>query len=44
MPLYPQNAPVREHVPILYPFVVFTFRLTIKSTKEFGGASIKTKK
>jgi len=29
--------------PNSYPFVVFTFRLEVESTKEFGGASIKGK-
>ncbi len=30
----------KEHAPTPYPFVVFTFRLAIESTKEFGDASI----
>ncbi len=30
---------VRDCAPTLYPFVVFTFRLAIESTKEFGGVS-----
>jgi hypothetical protein len=30
----------RERIPILYPFVVFTFGLSIESIKAFGGASI----
>jgi hypothetical protein len=29
----------KERTPIPYPFDVFTFRLAVESTKEFGGAS-----
>ncbi len=29
---------VRRHAPTPYPSVVFTFRLVVESTKEFGGA------
>jgi hypothetical protein len=31
---------VKEHAPTLYPSVVFTFRLIVEYTKEFGGALI----
>ncbi len=31
---------VRECVPTLSPFVVFTFGLIVESIKEFGGASL----
>jgi hypothetical protein len=34
----------RERAPIPYPSVVFTFKLTVESTKEFGGASLVVKK
>jgi hypothetical protein len=29
----------KEHAPTHFPFVVFTFGLTIESIKELGGAS-----
>jgi len=31
---------VRECAPTPYPFVVFTFRLVVEPTKEFGSASL----
>ncbi len=31
----------RQHALTLYPFVVFTLRLAVESTKEFGGVSFK---
>jgi len=40
MPLYPEVLRIREHTPIPYPFVVFTFGLAVESIKEFGGASL----
>jgi len=39
MPFYPKMLRAKERGPTPYPFVVFTFRLTIVSIKEFGGAS-----
>jgi hypothetical protein len=33
----------KERAPIPYPSIVFTFRLAIQSTKEFGGASENAK-
>jgi hypothetical protein len=30
----------KEHTPIPYPSVVFTFGLEVESIKEFGGALI----
>jgi hypothetical protein len=30
----------REHASTPYPFVIFTFGLTVESIKEFGGASM----
>jgi hypothetical protein len=39
MPLYPQNVAIKEPAPTPYPSNVFMFKLTIESTKEFGGAS-----
>jgi hypothetical protein len=38
MPLYPRNVMSQGMYPIPYPSVVFTFKLTIKSIKEFRGA------
>jgi hypothetical protein len=35
---------IRERAPTPYPFNVFTFRLVVESTKEFGGASTIFKK
>ncbi len=32
----------RAHAPTLFPFTIFTFGLTIKFIKEFGGASLST--
>ncbi len=29
----------KEHAPTPYPSVIFTFKLAVESTKEFGGAS-----
>jgi hypothetical protein len=38
-PSTPKMLRVRECAPTLFPFVVFTFGLTIESIKEFGGVS-----
>jgi hypothetical protein len=35
--LAPEVLRVKERAPTPYPFVVFTFRLVVESTKEFGG-------
>ncbi len=32
---------IKECAPTLYPSIIFTFRFTIESTKEFGGVSSK---
>jgi hypothetical protein len=29
----------KEHAPTPYPSTIFTFRLVVESTKEFGGVS-----
>jgi hypothetical protein len=34
----------REHAPIPYPFIIFTFGFTIESTKEFGGVLTMAKR
>jgi len=39
-PSTPKVMWATEHAPTPYPFVVFTFRLKVESTKEFGGASL----
>jgi hypothetical protein len=31
----------REHTPTPYPFIIFTFGLTVESIKNFGGKSYK---
>jgi hypothetical protein len=38
-PSTPKMLWARERAPTLYPFIVFTFRLAVEFTKEFGGAS-----
>jgi hypothetical protein len=38
-PSTPKVLRTRERTPTFYPFVVFTFRLVVESTKEFKGAS-----
>jgi hypothetical protein len=38
-PSTPKVLQAMERAPTLYHFIVFTFRLTIESTNEFGGAS-----
>jgi hypothetical protein len=37
-PSTPEVVRVKEHASTPYPSVVFTFRLPVESTKEFGGA------
>jgi hypothetical protein len=39
-PSTPEVLGTKEHTLITYPSVVFTFGLTVKSIKEFGGVSI----
>jgi hypothetical protein len=36
-PSTPKVLRTKKHASTPYPSVVFTFRLTIESTKEFGG-------
>ncbi len=38
-PSIPKMLRAREHAPIPYPSAIFTFKLAVESTKEFGGAS-----
>jgi len=42
-PSTPKVLGAKERAPILYPSIVFTFRLAVQSTKEFGGASESVK-
>ncbi len=35
----PKVLRVRESTPILYPSIIFTFRLAVEFIKEFGGVS-----
>jgi len=37
-PFTPKVLRARECAPTPYPFVIFTFRIIVESTKEFGGA------
>jgi hypothetical protein len=39
-PSTPEVVRVKEHASTPYPSVVFTFRLSVESSKEFGGASL----
>jgi hypothetical protein len=37
-PSTPKMLRTKERAPTSYPSIVFTFKLAIESTKEFGGA------
>ncbi len=43
-PSTPEVLRTKECAPTPYPSVVFTFKLAVESTKEFGGASSKVLK
>jgi hypothetical protein len=38
----PEMLQIRKHTPILFSFIVFTFKLAFESFKECGGALIGT--
>jgi len=40
-PYAPKVLRTKECAPTPYPYVIFTFKLTIESNKKFGGVNLK---